>query len=302
MFSIVLLYAVCASTFTICKALLAYVKPLFLVGVRMLVAGMLLLGYSYFQDKRTFFIHRKDRLLFFQIILFHVYFAYILDLWSLQYLTSFKSSFLYNFSPFLAALFSYFCFSEKMTLKKWLGLGIGFCGFAPEIIANIDMSSFSSATLLPEFIMLFAVGSAVYGWVTMRKLVKDGEYSPIMVNGIGMVGGGILALLTSYFIEGWTVSPVTDFWPFVRLTALIILLANIIFYNFYGYLLKHYTATFLAFAGFTTPFFAALFGWLFLGERVSVSFFMSLVVVCIGLYIFYHEELKQGYMITAKKA
>ena len=299
MFSIVLLYAVCASTFTICKALLAYVKPFFLVGVRMLIAGMLLLGYSYFQDKRTFWIHKKDRLLFVYIILFHVYFAYVLDLWSLQYLTSFKSSFLYNFSPFLAALFSYFCFAETMTLKKWVGLGIGFCGFIPEIIANFDRNTFSSATFLPELVMLFAVSSAVYGWVTMRKLVKDGEYSPIMVNGVGMVGGGILALLTSYFLEGWQPSPIFEFWPFVRLTALIILLANIVFYNFYGYLLKQYTATFLAFAGFTTPFFAALFGWLFLGEQVSATFFLSLIVVCFGLSIFYHEELKQGYTIAA---
>jgi len=298
MFSIIVLYALCASTFTICKALLEYVKPLFFVGVRMFVAGLLLLGYTYFKDKRAFFVHKKDRMLFFQIILFHVYFAYMLDLWSLQYLTSFKSSFLYNLSPFFAAIFSYFYFSEKMTAKKWLGLGIGFCGFLPEIVSNLSAAQNSSSFIsLPEVVMLFAVGSAVYGWIMLRKLVKDGEYSPIMVNGVGMVGGGILALITSYFVEGWDVSPVMQFWPFVRLTALIILVANILFYNFYGYLLTRYTATFLSFAGFTTPLFAALFGWLFLGEMVSWTFFLSLFVVFIGLYIFYQEELRQGYTL-----
>ena len=296
-----MLYALCATTFTICKALLEYVKPLFFVGIRMFVAGLLLLGYSYIQDKRAFFVHKKDRMLFLQIILFHVYFAYILDLWSLQYLTSFKSSFLYNLSPFLAAIFSYFYFSEKMTPKKWLGLSIGFCGFLPEILANLSTQASSSLISLPEIVMLFAVSSAVYGWVMLRKLVKDGEYSPIMVNGIGMVGGGILALITSYFVEDWTISPIMQFWPFVRLTALIILVANILFYNFYGYLLTRYTATFLSFAGFTTPLFAALFGWLFLGEMVSWSFFLSLFVVFIGLYIFYQEELKQGYTLSKIK-
>ncbi len=297
MFSIIVLYALCASTFTICKALLEYVKPLFFVGIRMFVAGLLLLGYTYLKDRRAFFVHKKDRLLFFQIILFHVYFAYMLDLWSLQYLTSFKSSFLYNLSPFFAAIFSYFYFSEKMTSRKWLGLGIGFCGFLPEIVSNLSVHTASSLISLPEVVMLFAVGSAVYGWIMLRKLVKDGEYSPIMVNGVGMVGGGILALITSYFVEGWAISPIMQFWPFVRLTALIILVANILFYNFYGYLLTRYTATFLSFAGFTTPLFAALFGWLFLGEMVSWTFFLSLFVVFIGLYIFYQEELKQGYTL-----
>ena len=297
MFLIFALYALCASTFTICKALLEFVKPMFLVGVRMFAAGVLLLGYAYLKDKKVFHIQKKDRLLFLQIILFHVYFAYVLDLWSLQYLTSFKSSFLYNLSPFLAAIFSYFYFAETMTLKKWVGLIIGFCGFLPEIIANFSLKNSAGFISLPEIALLIGVASAVYGWIMLRKLVKDGEYSPVVVNGIGMVGGGILALITSFFIEGWSVSPVTQFWPFVKLTFLIIIVANILFYNFYGYLLTRYTATFLSFAGFTTPLFAALFGWLFLGEKVHWSFFLSLMVVFIGLYIFYQEELKQGYSL-----
>ena len=299
MILIVFLYALCASTFTICKALLDYVKPFFFIGIRMMVAGVLLLIYSYWKDRKVFRIHKSDRWLFAQIVFFHVYFAYILDLWSLQYITSSKSSFLYNLSPFIAALFSYFCFSEKMTGKKWLGLFIGFSGFLPELLlsgsAGLSMNNFMLS--LPEVVLLGAVASGVYGWITLRRLVKDERYSPMMVNGVGMVGGGILAMITSFWVEGWAVSPVMQFWPFIKLTALIILVGNIMFYNFYGFLLKRYTATFLSFAGFTTPLFAALFGWFFLGEVVSWSFFLSIFVVFIGLYIFYQEELKQGYIV-----
>lgn len=296
MILIVFLYALCASTFTICKALLAFAKPFFFIGVRMFVAGALLLAYSYWKNRSAFSIDKKDRWNFVQIVLFHVYFAYILDLWSLQYITSSKSSFLYNVSPFLAALFSYFYFSEKMTVKKWIGLLIGFSGFLPEMFFNTSSSS-SFWLSMPELVLLGAVTSGVYGWIMLRKLVKDGHYSPTMVNGVGMVGGGLLALVTSFFVEGWQVSPVFQWWPFIQLTALIILVGNILFYNFYGFLLKKYTATFLSFAGFTTPLFAALFGWLFLGELVNWTFFLSIFVVCIGLYIFYQEELKQGYSL-----
>jgi drug/metabolite transporter (DMT)-like permease len=298
MFLIISLYALCASTFTICKAILNHGKPLFFIGVRMAVAGILILLYSYWKERTFFVIQKKDRWLFVKIILFHVYFAYILDLWSLQYITSAKSSFLYNLSPFIAALFSYFYFSEKMTFKKYVGLGIGFCGFLPELFFNTSaMQPISFWLSLPELVLLAAVISGVYGWITVRKLVKNGDYSPLVVNGIGMVGGGLLALITSWLVEGWQVNPVFNLWPFIGLTLLIIVVGNILFYNFYGYLLTRYTATFLSFAGFTTPLFAALFGWLFLGESVSWTFFLSILIVCIGLYIFYQEELRQGYML-----
>ena len=42
MISIVFLYALCASSFTLCKAVLMYSKPIFFVGVRMIAAGLLL--------------------------------------------------------------------------------------------------------------------------------------------------------------------------------------------------------------------------------------------------------------------
>jgi len=58
----------------------------------------------------------------------------------------------------------------------------------------------------------------------------------------------------------------------------------------YGYLLKQYSATFLSFAGFSTPLFAALFGWLFLSELVTFHFFVALGLLTVGLGIFYRDE------------
>lgn len=269
-----------------------YAKPFFVVGVRMVIAGLLLYCYHLWSTKQWRCIAKKDIFLFVQIILFHVYFAYILDLWSLQYLTSSQSSFIYNVSPFIAALLSYFCFSEKMTWKKWLGLSIGFVGLLPEMIST----SKAHVAAVPVVALLCGVGSAAYGWILMRTLVKERGYSPIIVNGIGMLGGGVLALITSIGFDGWSGTLVSNLWMFVQLITLIIIVANLIFYNFYGYLLKKYTATFLSFAGLTCPLFAALFGWLFLGETVNYTFFVSLIVVSCGLYLFYQEELRQGYI------
>ena len=153
----------------------------------------------------------------------------------------------------------------------------------------------------PEIVMLFSVVSACFGWIMVRKLGRAG-YSMLFINGVGMLGGGLLSFCTSFIFEGAPAfktavgNGLTDVAVVVGYIALLILLANVLFYNLYGYLLHKYTATFLSFAGFLTPLFAALYGWFFLGESVSSSFFLTIFFVLIGLYLFYQEELRQGYI------
>lgn len=59
----------------------------------------------------------------------------------------------------------------------------------------------------------------------------------------------------------------------------------------YAFLLRKYSATFLAFAGFLYPIFGALFGWIFLQEKITYNFFISVVVVTAALYLYYLAEL-----------
>jgi drug/metabolite transporter (DMT)-like permease len=275
-----------------------YSKPIFFVGIRMVVAGLLLYAISWWRHATMPRIKPDHWRLFFAIVIFHIYCAYVFDLWSLQYLTSFKSSFFFNLSPFITALFSYVVFGEIMTRRKWLGLSIGFLGFLPELLKQTPSEEIAGGISFlswPELMLIGAVASACYGWIVMRMLMQEG-YSPFFVNAVGMFGGGILALITSFFFEGWSPAPVTELWPFILLTSAIIIVINGIFYNLYGYLLNRYTATFLSFCGFMCPLFAALFGTVFLGETVTWHFFVASAVVVLGLYIFYQEELRQGYI------
>lgn len=296
MILIVVLYALCASMFTISKWGLAYTQPIFFMAVRMILAGTLLCGYILARtgiDRQFWSYIKRDWFLFAQIIFFHIYLTYICDLCALKNISSIESALIYNISPFVAALMSYYWFSEVMTPKKWLGLLIGFCAFLPQLLyAGLGPLSLH---LWPRLLTLIAVVSSTYGWILLRALMKKG-YSPIVANGIGMFFGGVIALGTSYMAEPWSPGPVTLWVPFIQATVLIVVVANLLFYNLYGYLLKHYTATFLSFAGFMCPLFAALLGYLFLGETFSPTLFISFIVVCIGLVIFYHEELKQGYI------
>ncbi|MBS4167734.1 DMT family transporter [Parachlamydia sp. AcF125] len=296
MYVVILLYALFASVFTICKMGLQYAQPFFFVGTRMLCAGTLMLSYQYFRARDQFSISKKDLILFGALGFFSIYLTNILEFWGLKYLTSFKTCFIYSLSPFVSALLSYLLFAERMTGKKWLGLLIGFTGFIPILLTTTQEEELTGHFFIlswAEIAVIVAAISSVYGWILLKQLVADRGYSPLMANGLSMVIGGSFALLHSWTVESWNPAPFTEFLPFLGCTILLIIVSNLICYNLYGLLLRKYSPTFMSFAGFTTPFFTALFGWLYLGETVSLPFFASAGIVLVGLLVFYLEELKK---------
>jgi drug/metabolite transporter (DMT)-like permease len=316
MWLIVLFYLLMASTFTLAKTAVFYMHPIYFIGLRMIIAGGILLGYLFWFKKEHWRSIATGRWQFAQIAFFHIYCAYVFEFWALQYLTSSKACLLYNLSPFFTALLMYLLFNHKLSAQKWMGLLIGFVGMLPILIAHTVQENLFIGwgfLSLPELALLFAVASACYGWIIMQDLVVQKGYNPMMINGVGMSGGGIAALLTAFIFEGF--SPFL--WPNTAHDALgnilmpilgpkmttiaigigcllaLIIIANIIGYNLYGNLLRKYSATLLSFAGFITPFFASIFGWIFLAEPLTMPFIASLAFTILGLYLFYEDEMRK---------
>jgi len=124
----------------------------------------------------------------------------------------------------------------------------------------------------------------------------DRGYQPLVINGYAMIISGVFSLITSLAWEPWNPLPVSN-WPLALWYIFYLtLVGNIICFNLYGYLLKKYSTTYLSFCGFMTPIFAAILQYFFFGNPVGIPFIITLVLVSIGLYIFYQEELRQGYI------
>lgn len=301
MILVLLLYFLFASTFTLAKAVVEYIQPIFFIGIRMTLAGSLLLGYQYFFNKSQWKFERRDLLMFGHIVLFLIVIPYIGEFWALQYVSAAKTSLIFNLSPFLTALLAYFVLSERLRSMQWLGLFVGCVGMLPILITHTGkemLTHFVGFLSTPELALLAAVGASAYAWIVMKYLIMDRDYSPLMVNGVGMLGGGLVALALSALFEGWTLfgsqncvlqvsTHCTDFLLLITYTALLIIISNIVCYNLYGYLLQRYSPTFLSFAGFTTPIFTALFDWMFFGDIVPMAFGASMCVVILGLYLFH---------------
>lgn len=313
MWLIVVLYLLMASTFTLAKLSVAYMQPIFFIGLRMILGGSILLGYIYYCKRLHWKFAKKDFWLFLQVIIFHIYCVYVFEFWAMQFLTSSKACLLYNLAPFATVLICYFLFNQKLSAQKWYALLLGFIGMIPlswaDSSAELALPQYGFISLA-EISLLVSVFSGAYGWILLKQLMDRG-YSPGMINGFGMFWGGIAALITALIVEGWHpfifnaphdlignwliaqygIKVTTYCMSFGCLIALIGV-ANIAGYNLYGYLLRRYSATFLSFAGFITPFFAGIFGWVFICEKPTLPFFISLIITTVSLFWFYREEMR----------
>lgn len=302
------LFALWSSVFAIAKGALALASPSFTLALRMLIGGSILLILLLIKDRNALKnLKAKDFLIFSILAVFSVYLSNILEYWGLGSLSASKACFIYSLSPFFTALLSYIHLKEKMTLKKWIGLLIGFAGMIPVLIAKqgAEESLFSGSLFtLPTLALMGAALFGVYGWVILRVVVKDHTTSPLTANTFSMFIGGSLALVHSLFTDAWHPLPVQEgsFGTLLKILLVITLISNVICYNLYGYFLKKFTATFLSFMGLLSPFFAAVYGYFMLGEPILPEILWSSLLVISGMLLVYAEELKQGYLVKSSSS
>lgn len=276
-----------STSFPLGKLALDAAPPLFVTGIRMLIAGTILFIFCCFFKRDQLRIKKEQIIPLVLFAFFAVYITNALEFWGLQRLSSSKTCLLYSLSPFFTAILSYLQFREKINFKKFLGLVLG---LTPPLLSL----SFKDAFMFwPEFSVFLAVITSVYGWILLRKLCKEGT-SALVVNCYAMLIGGLFSYIHSLVITK-EFYPVKDGIQFYKSIFLMILISNLICYNIYGLLLKRFTATFLSFAGLATPIFTALFAYIFLRETVGYSFYFSLFVLGLGMYLIYSQELRLGY-------
>jgi drug/metabolite transporter (DMT)-like permease len=291
-------YAILASTFTIAKIAVGYADPLFIIGVRMIVSAPCMFLIHKLQKNNSFSISHHDIKYFILVGIFHIFVPFVGEFWALQYMSSAKTAITYSLTPFIAAILSYLLLKKKISSKQSLGLIIGLLGLLPLLVSG-DEHAFSKELFfisVPEITLLIAVGSASYAWFLVSDLMNKG-YGISLINGIAMLIGGFLSL-GLWALSANSHSPLRgDLSDFILWTSLLILVANIISYNFYGWLLKHISITLMSVIGFSCPIFASLYGLLLLNEQLGLTHLMALLMVGAGIWLFYREEVQKTWKI-----
>lgn len=288
---IILLYFIIALTFVFAKDAVVSASPIFFIAVRMIIAALVLFISEYIKEKKIMFPKKSDFCLFLVVSLLHIYIPFVGEFWSLQYLDALKVNFIFALTPFFAITIESIQMKKLPSLRTISGVIIGFCVLMFLLIIKDHASLFTNIhTLLSisvsEYVLLCAVISSTVAWFFIKQLTKE-RYTITTINAWCMLFGGFASLATAYFFEEINI---ISYVAFSKNLFLLILFSNILFYNLYGALLQKHSMTLLTTTGFLSPFFGLLFEGIMTKTVPDHLYFISLLLVALGLYFVAQES------------
>jgi len=272
--------------------------PLFLfVGLRMLLGGLILFSIASIKNRNNFkwSYLKHDKYFLAGAIITSMILAPLMKAYSLKYMFAGKSAFLGSLSPFYTAIFAYFLLGEYLTKKKLFGIIVAIFGAIVLCFSSSESEEALKAFLFfsfPELAAIFGVAFKRFGWILKQVLLKNDRYSVNEINSITMIASGIVSLVISGFYENISTDIYNISLNTWGLFAYTMLIGNVLSYTLLGMLFKKYSANFVSIISFLLPIFTALMGMLLLGEVISTNLLISAVVIFIGVYIFYQDEVK----------
>ena len=290
MWIIIACYAMTALTFVFGKKAVQLAHPLFVIGARMIAAGLLLFCWILIQNPRQLKVARSDLWRFGRVAIFHIYLAFTCEFWALGILPSSQVNLIYSTTPFVAAGFSYWLKGERLSKRKLMALCLGLGGMLPVVFSQSSSDSASSTPLIvaAQLALATSVISASYAWFDIEILMQS--YSILLINAQAMLFGGLGSLISVWLVAGKRGFVVEHPAELIAQIGALILLSNILFYNLFGWLLQRHSLTMLTFAGLLSPLFGAFYGSVLMGETIDWRFGLSLVLLAAALGLFFQEE------------
>lgn len=293
MFDIILFYAILAAVFTFGKQIVTLAQPFFACAIRLIPAGLLLLAVAYKSSKEKLTFNKKDFPTLIGLIIF-VFFMDVFRFVGLQYVASSYGALLSTLSPFMAALFSYYLYKEKLNVKKLAALTLGVGAVLPVIIQSLrsctDCTSWQLA--IGYGALTISTAAVVIRSYFLKNLVGARNYSISFILGMTYLCVGSIALGISLATESWNPIPTDNIMQVAPYILFILISYSLLAQPLFAYLMKKYSVTLVTFFILSTPLITAGYNWLFYGIKVGIPFLLACVGVGVAFILFNHEERK----------
>ena len=251
-------------------------------GIRFALAGILVIIFGSFIAKKPLYPKNKTEIVHCLVLsLFQTILQYTAFYIGLAHTSGVKSSILVALNVFLSLILSAVVFKmEKITAPKIIGVIIGFAGV---VLINFEVGGLGGFALNGEGAIIFSAFAYSVSSVLIKKFSVNED--PVMLSGWQFLIGGFIMAAVALAAGGRV-----HMQPNVKsvLAVLYLALISAVAYTVWGLLLKYNPVSRVAVIGFTNPVFGVLLSALFLGETgeaFSVKNLISLVLVCIGIYI-----------------
>jgi len=180
--------------------------------------------------------------------------------------------------PVWVTILAYFFLGEKLTKKKIFGIVLSIVGVG--VLMNVDVSGKLSSMLIALFA---AVVWAVANIIIKAKLSKC---EPISLTTWQMVVGAILLAL---YTAG--VGEVEVRWTFLSVACLLYngIIASALAFFLWAYILEHMEASKASISVLGVPVVGVLGGVICLGEPLTISIIVGMVMVLCGIVLVQHS-------------
>lgn len=284
------------------KGVMPHTTPLFVAGVRLVPAGMLVVGAAIAMGKPQ----PKGWAAWLWISLFALIDGLLFQGFLAEGLARTGAglgSVMIDSQPLAVALMSSWLFGERIGLWGWVGLlfgvlGISLIGLPEEWILNFFQSgkiaalgSFEQLFQSGEWLMLLAALSMAGGTVIIRFVCRYAD--PVTATGWHMILGGMPLFAFSAGVESqqWANISVSDWTALAYAT----IFGSAIAYGLFFYFASSGNLTSLSALTFLTPVFALLFGNLLLSEVLNPIQWVGVSLTLVSIYLInQRDNLAQG--------
>ena len=266
-----------SSAFAVAKIGIADCPPLLLLTFRFLLAGVLMLGAAAVTGV-SLKLGRRDLLLF-AVLGIANQAAYLgIGYVGLRTISSGLSALVISANPVLTAVLAAAFLNERMTWRKAIGLVLGIGGVAfiveSRVVAGVEHLDGIAFTLV-------ALVSLVTGTILFKRFAPSGGLW--VGNGVQSVSAGLALLPFAFSFE--SVGEIVPTWRLFWAMAFLVLFVSVFAYLIWFQMLQTWGATAASSYHFLMPPLGMLFGFLLLGEHVSIVDLAGIVPVALGIYL-----------------
>lgn len=278
-FQIALFCVVWSLSFAVAKVALADCPPVLLLMVRFLLAGVVMLGLAALKPGEMA-LTRRDLFAFAVIGIannaMYLGFGYV----GLRTVSAGLGTLVVSANPVLTAVLAAMFLSERLTLQKVIGLvlGVGGVGFIVAHRLSTGSGQDSATGLIFTFCALLSI---VAGTILYKKLAPQGGM--LIGNAVQNVAGGLMLIPFAFSFE--SVAEIVPSWKLLASLGYLTVLGSIVGYLLWQHLIRVMGATAASSYHFLMPPLGVLFGWLLIGEHVSLADVLGIVPVALGIYL-----------------
>ena len=268
---------------------------------RTFIALLLLLIFMYFKKEKIILKTYYPFLTIFRVVLFFFGFSFFYI--SLTYMSLAMANALFFSSPFFISIFAKFFLKEKIGIRRWSAIFVGFLGVF--IVLDPDFNNFKIVNLAPVACALCYSGSMIILKITNDK---DNVYTQLIHLYIGaLIISIIFFILTAdgkfntfsdpsmqFIFREWFTNP-QKAWPIIVALGFGGSISFALVFNAYSLASPSVISLF----EYSLIIYSIIAGYLIFDETPNARTLVgALLIISAGVYIYFRERVKDQLLVT----